>query len=264
MTPPVTLLVNSSDGFEDCWRPFFRLLEVHWPDLELPILLNTETKTCDTIGRGIKSSRVASGEDRRLSWSECLIRAIDQIETPLLLYMQEDYFLSRPVRVDVLDRIVRMMIEHPQIAHVGLTKHGSRGPFLPHPLPGLSEIRRNARYRISTQAGLWRPKALRSYLDPTENGWMFEIFGTRRAAKRDDLFLTVDLETTEPVFDYTHTGIIKGKWHKAIPGLFMQHGIEMDFSRRGFYNPPPAAIRKWAVLRKLAENPVRALRYLLG
>jgi len=263
VTGAVTLLVNSSDGFEDCWRPFFRLLELYWGDRTIPILLNTETKIYSGSDDRVESSCVALGEHRRLSWSECLIRAIDKIETPLLLYMQEDYFLDRPARVDAFERIVRTMLEHPEIAHIGLTKHGSAGPFTPHPLPELSEIRPNARYRISTQVGLWRPDALRSYLDPAENGWMFEIFGTRRAAKRGDLFLTVD-PAVQPVFDYTHTGIIKGKWHPAIPELFTRHGIEMDFSKRGFYQPPPALVRKWAVLRKLAENPSRALRQLFS
>jgi hypothetical protein len=260
----VTILVNSSDGFEDCWPPFFRLLDAQWPDCGYPVLLNTEEKNWSFPKANMRASRVGSGESRRLSWSECLIRAIDQIETPLLLYFQEDYFLDRPVRADIVENAVKLMLQQPDIGHIALTKQGSFGPFEPHPVAGFSKIRQDARYRISTQAGLWRPDVLRSYLDPKENGWMFEIFGTWRAHKRKDLFLVADFssENGGPAIDYVHTGIIKGKWHPLMPDLFAEHDIDVDFTKRGFYSPPPALVRKWEVIKKLAQDPVHAARQL--
>ena len=190
--PDVTLLVNSSDGFEDCWGPFVHFLRHYWPDCAYSILLNTETKDWSSPSVELRTSRVGTGAAARLSWSDCLIRAIDQVATPLLLYFQEDYFIEKPVRDDVVSRAVQLMLDHPEIGHIALTRHGSVGPFAPSPYPGFSVISRNARYRISTQAALWRPDVLRSYLDPRENGWMFEILGTKRASKRDDLFLVAD------------------------------------------------------------------------
>lgn len=262
-TPDVTLLVNSSDGFDDCWPAFFRLLQRHWPDCAYPVLLNTETKDWSLPGFDLRASRVAEGETRRLTWSECLIAATDRIETPLLLYFQEDYFIDKAVRSDVIARAVELMLANPDIGHIGLTHHGSMGPFTPSPFPDFSVVGQHARYRISTQAGLWRPDVLRSYLDPQENGWMFEILGTRRAHRRRDRFLVADFDEAAggPAIDYTHTGIIKGQWHKAMPQLFAAHGLEMDFERRGFYTPPPYWRRKWAVFRKLAESPIHSLRH---
>jgi hypothetical protein len=260
----LTILVNSSDGFEDCWAPFFTLLHAQWPECSYPILLNTETKDWHFPKPNMRASRVASSEGNRLTWSECLIRAVDQIETPLLLYFQEDYFIERPIRKEVIDQAIKLMLSEPEIGHIALTKHGSFGPFEHYPVPGFSKIRQNARYRISTQAGLWRPDVLRSYLDSKENGWMFEIFGTWRAHKRKDLFLVADfgLEKGGPAIDYVHTGIIKGKWHPLISELFEKYGIEVDFSRRGLYSPPPALIRKWEVIRKLTQDPIHAARQL--
>lgn len=261
---PVTILVNSSDGFEDCWEPFFRLLSTHWPDCAFPILLNTEKKQWGIPGCDLRTSRVSANESARLTWSECLIRAIDQIDTPLLMYFQEDYFLHAPVRQDVIGAAVDLMLARPEIGHIALTKHGSFGPFEPYPTAGFSKIRQDARYRISTQAALWRPDVLRSYLDAKENGWMFEIFGTWRARKRADLFLVADFEHSlgGPAIDYVHTGIIKGRWHPEMPGLFANHGINVNFDDRGFYRPPPMLIRKWEVIKKLGQDPVHALRQL--
>ena len=262
--PNLTILVNSSDMFEDCWRPFFTLFDDQWPECRYPILLNTETKDWRFPKLDLRTSKVAIGERQRLTWSECLIRAIDQVESPLLLYFQEDYFVDQKVRSDVIENAVAMMLAHPEVGHIALTKHGSWGPFEPSAYPGFSKIGQKAKYRISTQAALWRPEVLQSYLDTKENGWMFEIFGTRRAHRRKDVFLVADFDSDAggPAIDYVHTGIIKGKWHPLMPELFRANNIDLDFSVRGFYEPAHPLLQKWDVAKKLLQNPLHAVRQL--
>lgn len=260
-----TVFVNSSDGFADCWGPFFSLLDHYWPQ-HGPVLLNTEKRAWLEAPSYVRCSQVALGEAERLTWSECVIRGLRQIETPLILYLQEDYFLERQVRHDIVEAAAAKMMADPSIGHIALTRHGSFPPFEPYPDPAYQIIRARARYRISTQAALWRRDVLLSYLDPSENGWMFEILGTMRARRRQDTFLTARFDGAGggPAVDYTHTGIIKGQWHPAIPALFAKHGIEADFARRGFYTPPPRLLAKMAVARKLAERPGHVVRQLLA
>lgn len=260
-----TLFVNSSDGFVDCWGPFFTLLDRYWPE-HGPVLLNTEHKTWPEAPGYVRCSQVALGEQRRLTWSECVIRGLQQIATPLVLYFQEDYFLDKPVRSDVVAAAAAKMLADPTIGHIALTRHGSEPPFEPYEDSAYQMIRQRARYRISTQAALWRRDVLLSYLDPVENGWMFEILGTLRARRRNNLFLAARYNAAAggPAIDYTHTGIIKGQWHPDIPDLFVRHGLTTDFLRRGFYTPPPRLTAKMAVLRKLAERPGHVARQLLG
>lgn len=260
-----TVFVNSSDGFLDCWAPFFQLLDHYWPS-HGPVVLNTEQRIWPDSPGYVRCSQVALGETERLTWSECVIRGLRQIETPLILYFQEDYFLDRPVRHDVIEAAAAKMMADPTIGHIALTRHGSEPPFEPYADPAYQLIRSKARYRISTQAALWRRDVLLSYLDPSENGWMFEILGTFRARRRPDTFLVAryDEAVGGAAIDYTHTGIIKGQWHPAIPTLFARHGIAMDFARRGFYAPPPRLLAKVAVARKLAERPGHVLRELLS
>jgi len=261
----VTILVNSSDGFEDCWRPFFTLMERHWPACAYPVLLNTEKKDWEYPRFQLRTSQVAAREHRRLTWSECLIRAIEKVETPLLLYFQEDYFIDKEVRSSVIDNAVSLMLANPDIGHIALTKQGSCGPFTSSSYPGFSKIGQNAKYRISTQAGLWRPEVLKSYLDAKENGWMFEIFGTRRAQRQSDIFLVADFDPKAggPAIDYIHTGIIKGKWHPLMPDTFKANHIELNFSARGFYHPSPPLLHKWDVMKKLLQDPIHSARQIL-
>ena len=121
---------------------------------------------------------------------------------------------------------------------------------------------------ISTQAGLWDRETLLSYLRAEENGWMFEIFGTKRAQKKNEIFLTVSSQfynlKANPIISYIHTGIIKGKWHQEIPDLFKQNRISVNFNERGFYKPKPLLLRKIETARKLLKDPLKFFNGMLG
>lgn len=265
MNRSYTILVNSSDTFDDCWPPFFHLFQTYWPGCEASVLLNTERKTHAVPGLNLRATQVQSPDEPRLTWSECFIRALAQVQTPLVLYFQEDYFLEAPVNVNFIDEMAHVMLAAPAIGHIGLTHFGSHGPFTPTSDDRLWQIGPRARYRISTQVGLWRKESLLRYLRPDENGWMFEIYGSRRATTIPETFLTTNRERFHPdlgsaIVQYTHTGIMKGRWHPAMPDLFARHGIAVDFSRRGFYHQPPFLLRKWQTLWKLASRPAGLLR----
>lgn len=265
-----TLLVNSSDGFEDCWNPFFKLLTTNWPNFDLPVLLNTEFKEYSYPGLQLKCTKANSKNlERRLTWSECLIEALHQIETPYVLYMQEDYFIENPVKSELIEEFFHLMENNQNIKYIGLTHFGNCPPFKAWGKDNrLLEIGQKAKYRIATQAALWDKKTLLSYLRAEESGWMFEIFGTKRAQKRKELFLTVNRDLFNPqngaIIEYVHTGIIKGRWHTAMVPLFRRNNISMDFEKRGFYKPQSTITRKIETGKKLIHNPKYFIRGILG
>jgi hypothetical protein len=258
-----SILVNTSDSFEDCWMPFFTLFEKYWPESNAPIYLNTEKKIWKHPRLDIRSTAVQGNSESRLTWSECLLAALDQIETPFILYFQ-DYFIHQKVNNDVIASAIEYMVSHPEVKHISLTRHGSIGPHEPYEVDWLAKIHQKAKYRISTQAGLWSVDTLKSYLRAEENGWMFEIYGTWRARRRPDCFLCVTYEanTNGPPIDYLHTGIIKGKWLQEIQQVFETNEITVDYSKRGFYFPKQPALRKLEVGLRLIERPIYLLRQL--
>jgi len=262
MKSDLTIIVNSSDGFDDCWDPFFKLFTTYWPDCDADIVLNTEFKSYSYPGLNIITSKAnVNTPNRKLTWSECLINTLHQIKTPLILYLQEDYFFETPVLSDIVDEFSKKMLEDTTIKYIGLTNTGIYPPYkLWSGDKSLWEASKNSRYRISTQAGIWQRDTLLSYLRADENGWMFEIFGTERSRRRNELFLTVNHDiynAAKPIVKYIHTGIIKGKWHPSIPALFAKHHIEMDFSKRGMYKEKHWLLRKIETTRKLLKNPVK-------
>lgn len=256
-----TIIVNSSDGFEDCWNPFFTLFKKYWPNNQSPVFLNTEFKNYVHSGLNIKSTKVHRGvTDRKLTWSECLIKALQQVETPLVIYLQEDYFLESKVNQNKIEELVDKMINEVEIKYIGLTKFGNYPPFYDYFLDeNLKIVSKNSKYRVSTQAAIWRTDSLLSYLETDENGWEFEIFGTRRAKKKNELFLTLSPNylNQNKVFDYQLTGIIKGKWLKTIPALFEKEKIQIDFSKRGFYKELNVFYRKIETFKKIFYDPTK-------
>jgi len=247
----LTIIVNSCDGFADCWRPFFHLFARYWPGCAHPIVLNTERLGYEHPGLGIRCSRVAAGNPSKLTWSECLMRCLAGIDTPFVLYLQEDFFLEAPVRTDVLDELLGEM-RAGRADVIRLMECDGSGPWHPTEHPLLWEVDRYARYRIALQAALWRKTTLLRQLRRHENAWQLEVFGSARArGRREERVFCVNRDRLHgpgrEVFPYTPTGVVKGQWERFVPQLFEREGIVVDFSRRGFWDPasPPSAKRPW-------------------
>ena len=173
-----TIFVNTSDNFEDCWLPFFTLFARYWPDCRYPIILNTETKNYSIKGLDIVCTKVAAGENRRLAWSECLERALDSVQTPYILYLQEDYFLEATVRADALESLLTVLRKG-HVDVIRLSEASDAGPWL-QTNDLIWQVSQKAKYQISLQAALWRKDFLRAQVRTHESPWQLESFGSMR------------------------------------------------------------------------------------
>jgi hypothetical protein len=258
------IFVNTSDGFQDCWGPFFSLFRQYGDTLRaLPIYLNTERAEIGGGSGEICCTKVwAETEETRPTWSQCLCRGLDKMREDHVLYLQEDYFFKRTIPGDLMLEAVRVLEEDSRVGVVYLTRYGPRirksrpysGRFL--------EICPPADYLINTQAAIWDRKFLRSLIREWENGWMFEKFGSLRALRSERRFLslTADAMKENQFVDYVWTGVMKGKWNTECVELFREHGIDVDFEGRGFYREGSRLKSRFEVLQKLFGRPAPALR----
>lgn len=264
MKPNYSVFVNSCDSFEDCWFPFFTLYKKYWGENLTPIFLNTENKDFSFDGLNIYTTKVQNFNSKKLAWSDCLSAGLNQLNTPIVLYLQEDYFIDKMVDQKFISNSVDYMLKNPDIGMISLTPFGSHGPYLKY--ANNSDyllIKKDAKYRISTQAALWRVEKLQSYIEPNENGWMFEIFGTMRSRNKKDIFLVANFEKhLEPIINYLHTGVIKGKWHIGIKDVFNDNSIAIDFQKRGFYLPINKMHSKFILFTKILKNPISLFKLL--
>jgi hypothetical protein len=265
----LTVLVNSTDTFNDCWPPFFQLFKRYWPSCPCQVILNTETKEYSDTELRLLCSKTQANDppgSLRLSWSDCLIRCLDVVRTPFILYLQEDYFLNGPVDQAFVSECVDVMVAH-DVPHIRLMEVDTRARYHKtdlHPL--LWQIDQRANYRVSLQAGLWKVTALRKLLRSDESAWTFERRGSVRVMSKPDVFLCQSLDHFNhrgryPI-PYRPTGIVRGKWYgPAVVDLFAAHGISVDYTKRGFYQDSlrrSMIIPARALLRRLAMAAIGA------
>lgn len=236
-----SILVNTCDKFEDCWLPFFKLFATYWANCEATIYLNTEYKTFSYENLPIVSTQVCMKKGvphgQRASWSQCFRWALEQIETDIVLYMQEDYFIKGDVDNEQIEHFVAFMNENPDIKCLHLTDQAI-AEYESSKYDRLKNVKYKQAYRVSCQAALWRKEELLQLLTDWESGWQFEKYASRRSGIMRSRYLVVDSQWAKlghyEIIPYVFTGIIQGKWNEDVVSLFKQNDIDIDFSVRGF------------------------------
>jgi hypothetical protein len=212
----VTLVVSSFDGFSACWSPFLHGLRKYWPE-HPPVCFITNFKEVP-YGRTI-----TVGADK--GWSANLLYALERVDTPYVIYAQEDYWLKEPVKVTNLHDYVAFLEQ-------GAADYLRLYPAPPpdHDFPGdyrLGIIAPQAAYRASSQLAFWRKSVLQELLDPEESGWTFEVNGSLRSSRYGDRFLSV--KSLRDGVNYVFTAVVQGEWIREAYEYARKEGIYVDF-----------------------------------
>lgn len=238
-----SILINTCDNFEDCWIPFFKLFSIYWPDYKGKIYLNTEYKDFNYQGLDIVCTKVCEvnnfPKNKRATWSQCLKWALEQIDTDIVLYMQEDYFLKDIVKNNIINNFVDLMIVEKDIECIHLTDQGVKPLSLTKYL-NLYDLDNSYIAIISCQVAIWRKELMKSHIRIHESAWNFEWWGTKRIRNKKNKIYVVDNNWVKKDFfeivPYIFTGVIGGKWYSPVVNLFKSHNIDIDFTNRGFYD----------------------------
>lgn len=266
-----SILINTTDSFEDSWTPFFTLFKKYWPDFNGTIYLNTETKDFSFEGLNIVPVKNnIKTPTYKPTWSECLIRALDNIPNAIVLYMQEDYFLHDFVNDNLVSKFAQL-INSTGIDCIQLTDQATLGSFQKTNYEQLLEIDQNAPYRISTQAALWKKDVLKQYIRKYESAWQFEHYATKRASIFKHNIYNVDtsiyIKGQNEIIPYIFTGIIRGKWNIEMVNLSKIEELKIDFDKRGFYNPNVSnsfnvKIKKYISMKNIQTKIISELELL--
>lgn len=223
------VFISSCDLFEDAWYPFFTLFFRYWPDCPFPVYLISNHKTYPDT----RVTTIAVGKDN--GWATNMQTAMKQQRPPYFIYMQEDYFLRRPVDSKRLSSLL-FCLKNEDTACIRL--YPSPGPNRSYKhLSGVGIIDRNAPYRISLQATLWNSKVFDSLVVAGENGWDMELKGTERSKHIRAPFLSIKRSLIlnlnhNPALDYHCTGIVKGNWEYGTIAFLKKEGIAIDTNIR--------------------------------
>ena len=220
-----TVVVASCDRYADLQQTFIRLFRKFWPDCPFEVVLVTET---DLHVAGFDRTIACGGGT---NWASRLVMALDQVRTPQVMMLCDDYFLASPVDTKgLLGRLDEML----QANAVNLR-------LIPNPkngLPrgkGLMEYPKDTAYCIATQAGFWNREFLQRLARGKSSIWEFERYGSFEVGgETRPILATVKKEF--PFVDAVH----KGHWERFGVRVCEENGIVVDFSKRGL---PPLSAR---------------------
>jgi hypothetical protein len=203
----------SCDAYSDAWMPFAALFDRFWPDCQYPRDIISDCGTND-------------------QWLNLLENYALKQSEPFLL-MQEDFFISEPVQVDLVKHALSLLDDE-RVGCVRLLPMPGGTVEINDPFFAGMDI--NAEYRISCQAAIWRPSYLAAIARacPRKNPWRFELDGTEISRYVPQLILSFKRDVQPWPINYLCSAITKGRWDRTAKMLCDREGIHVDWSRRPF------------------------------
>lgn len=173
----IAIIVNSRDSNAELWQPFFNLLFEKWPSLltnnkEIPIILISNEISYN-------NERVVNLlSPHGIGWTGNIREALLRLKQPYIIYLQEDYFLSKAVDEQRLYEILNGMEQ----GGAAYTQIYNARPSCEHrekltpyqQIDGVFIKGSDERYRNSLQSAIWEREYLLLLLNETMDPWVFE------------------------------------------------------------------------------------------
>ena len=226
MHPDCTVLVVSCDAYADVVPPFIALWRKFWPDCPFETVLLTETVPCDGFDRVLAVGACDA-------WAPRIRRAIDQVATPYVLLVLNDYYLAAPVDTA---RMLRRLEEAKRYDALNLRLNPNPPGRRPWPGSDLLEMPKNVAYCVTCQTGIWNRAFFAGLVSRTRSAWEFERHGSFMFDGSESRPLLVTARQEFPFVDAVH----KGYWEKEGIAVCERNGVPIDFAARG---RPPISVK---------------------
>lgn len=222
----VSVLIIGFDGYKDVWDHDIELMNKYWPNRPRTYLansmLNPNYENVEIINAGPDSE-----------WSKKVQVALNKIETPYVLLLLEDFFITDYVDNQQLESVMKMIetdgIKFYQILVQLVKQSWEKGK----PYKGNKRIiiiPSNKKYGINLQAAIWNKEFLRQTVGTGNyNAWEFEVnqLGTEDYNKEKIEYL-ID---TRNLLNITHA-VVQSKYLRSAKKKLKTMGIEIPESER--------------------------------
>jgi len=227
-----SIIIMSCDPYSDVWDSMTETFDRFWPHCPFEVYLCSENKKFEHTW--IKNIRT----EKRMGWGEMLDFVLKKVNTPYVIYMQEDYLLKSTINNDQVFTWLTFF-ESTRAAYLRM---------LPWPNPDLlfenrtdvGLISEKDPFRTSLQCAVWDKCVLQKLVKVDESGWDFEANSGARTQGMNRPFLSLKAEVdyatmndlTYPI-DYFATGVLHGKWMREAIFYFRKIGVNIDPGKRG-------------------------------
>lgn len=154
------------------------------------------------------------------------IKSLEMINEDYIVFLLEDYFLSKSIQNDDFYKIVKFMENNKIIFYrlssvYGCPKNVKR-----------MEVRSDIKYAINLQPAVWNRKEIINILKQI-NGktpWDFEYYFARKEYKNKYIHWVVN--NTRDLLGYKNR-VLRGKWFPQTTKYYKKRGIDIDWKQKG-------------------------------
>jgi len=219
----LTILIDSFDGYSDLWEYFFKIFDMFWNDCPYPKKLVSNEKSF----YGIET--IKTGPE--IDWVSRTIKAINEISTPYIMLLLEDYFFGNIINsekiYDLMESIVENDYNYVRLIEIPKSRTKRKNNTM-------CPIYKNEEYGINLQASIWKVSFLKDILFQIKNGsaWDFEVYLLKKTLKESKVEFNGCYTLKGNPFKF-HNGVLKGKWFRREIKYYKRFGIEINSINRG-------------------------------
>lgn len=235
----VTVVVGTLDLYKDAWPAMCHGLKKFWADCPWPIRFITNDLRAP-CGKSIKV-----GGDHT-EWSKRMRRGISRMESPVILWLTEDNWLTGPVDTEALKDFVGHILVR-GIHHIrlypGWDHDKAEGEF-PYD-SRLLVFTKDSPYRFSLKPGFFRRAIFLELLKDGEMAWECEVNASKRSRRFKRTFMAIRdwgvfpiVTPGDPTGPWAKSPVVRGKWSLGAKQYAEKEGLEIDFSRHPVSGDP--------------------------
>lgn len=216
------IVLLTCDKYEDAWEPFFVLRNKYWKNLKYNTYLITETKKCSFCKAININEKI---------WSKRIREGLSKLKSKYVIILLEDFFIRDFVDSKRIEYCINNFPENAACFNFEI----SNDPYdIDSEFKGFKIKTKKSTYKCSCQAALWDREKLINLLSYDCDPWTWEI--TEPIIDYDFYINSSNYVINYGYKDGVWFGIKSGRWiKKDVVPLFKKEGINVDFSKLGFY-----------------------------
>lgn len=216
------ILVCSCDKDVDLFLPFHHCVEKYWPD-HYEIIYLTDTLD-NPYYKTIKKNYPIN------QWTRRVREACNEISDDKILLMCGDVFLQDKVNTNEIDALLNFIND--DVGSINLQVGGDYNSVIVG--NNLRLMIKDAKYKTSVMCSIWNKNALLNVFKYNLDPWSFEMKNIHMN------YLYYRLERPAMIWGGEYSGklfgVFRGKWVRSTK-IFLDHeGLDVDYSKRGFYD----------------------------
>lgn len=230
----VAIMITSCDAYSDCWKPMICSLDKCWPDCKYPRYIITNYKDIPLPN----TEFIKIGDDKR-SWCTLAKKGMDAIDCDYIIFFQEDYWLSRKVDSEAIEKHIEYM-ESNGVDYLKLCRDVLRddkrigdSDYCMNPL--------DIRYSFNTAMAIWRKSAIGELLIDGWSGWQFERqiipYVKEHGIVLNSQCLHSSCIDEKGLTDVNRGAIIRSVWTQAAVDFLKENGMEDILEGREVLGP---------------------------